>query len=213
MNASQPPSTASFPVVAVFDFDGTLTRRDSLFPFLKLVAGQRRYYWSILLLIPTLLCYRLGLLPNWQAKEAVLTRFLQGLTAEKLQQLADRFAVQTIPKLLRPEALARLQWHQQQGHQTVLLSASLEIYLRPWGKAMGFDKTIGTRLLVESGVVTGRIEGKNCYGPEKVERLLEFLEDFNCYVLYAYGDSKGDRELLALANYPFYRTFIEKVAP
>jgi HAD superfamily hydrolase (TIGR01490 family) len=202
-------STASLPTIAVFDFDGTLTRRDSLFPFLKFISGKGRFYWKIFLLTPTLLRYSLGLLPNWQAKEAVLTRFLKGLTAEQLQQFGHRFATRIIPKLLRPEAMARLRWHQKQGHQTILLSASLEIYLVPWGKVMAFDKVLGTRLLLHSsGTFSGYIEGKNCYGSEKVKRLQEFLGDFDHYVIYAYGDSKGDQELLTLATYSYYRTFM-----
>lgn len=198
--------------VAVFDFDGTLTRRDSLFPFLRMVGGMFRYWWGLLLLSPTLMRYALHLTPNWKAKEAVLTYFLSGLKSEKLHQLGQRFAVQQIPKLIRPEALQRLRWHQEQGHQTILVSSSLEVYLSPWAEMMGLSQVIGTQLVSESGRLTGRILGKNCYGREKVNRLTALLGDLKGYCLYAYGDSPGDRELLDCVDYPYYRKFQDAAA-
>lgn len=195
------------PVVAVFDFDGTLTRRDSLLPFFRIAVGQWRFYWGLLMMSPALLGYILKLIPNWRAKEAMLTYFLEGLTQEKLQQLSQDFANQKLPKLLRTEALQRLRWHQSQGHQTLLVSASLEAYLLPFALTMGFDQIIGTQLEIQNSRLTGRILGKNCYGLEKVKRLTTLLGDLSGYCIYAYGDSRGDLELLGVANYPYYRTF------
>ena len=206
-----PPEMQTLPAVAVFDFDGTLTRRDSLFPFLRMAVGPLRYWWGLVVLGPILMGYYLGLVPNWRAKEVVLTHFLAGLPEEQLQKLGQRFAIQKIPKLLRPEALQRLSWHQEQGHRSVLLSASLEAYLAPWAQTMGFNQVIGTQLAVQSGLITGRILGKNCYGREKVERLTTLLEDLSSYCLYAYGDSKGDQELLDCVHYPYYKTFQDAV--
>ena len=193
--------------VAVFDFDGTLTYRDSLFPFLRMAVGGLKFYWGLLVLSPILIGYALGLVPNWQAKQTVLTYFLADLTAEKLHQLGQRFALEELPKLLRREALQRLKWHQQQGHQTVIVSASLEAYLLPWAQTMSFDQVIGTQLEVHNGRLTGRIWGRNCYGLEKVERLKALLGNLDRYCLYAYGDSRGDREILDASHYPYYRSF------
>jgi HAD superfamily hydrolase (TIGR01490 family) len=166
----------------------------------------------MLVLSPMLLRYALRLMPNWRAKEAMLRHFFANWSEERLYKVGQRFAVQVIPQLLRPEALQRVRWHQEQGHQLVVLSASLEAYLLPWGEKMGFDQVISTRLEVKSGIVSGRILGKNCYGIEKVERLKAYLGDLSGYCLYAYGDSLGDRELLNSANYPYYRTF-DRVSP
>lgn len=195
------------PAIAVFDFDGTLTRRDSLMPFLRMAVSRWQFYWGLLIVSPVLVGYALKLTPNWRAKEAVLTYFLAGWTEEKLQRLGQRFALQKLPKLLRPEAVQRLHWHQNQGHHTILISASLEAYLFPWAKQMGFDQATGTQLEIQNSRLTGRILGKNCYGSEKVERLEVLLGDLSQYCIYAYGDSRGDRELLDMANYPYYRTF------
>ncbi|MBE9046270.1 HAD-IB family hydrolase [Pleurocapsales cyanobacterium LEGE 10410] len=193
--------------IAIFDFDNTLTSQDSLLPFIQKVVKPLRFYWGLFVLSPILIGYALGWILNWRAKEELLTHFLAGLSEQQLKQFGQRFAAQKIPKLLRSEALKRLLWHQEQGHQTVLVSASLEAYLLPWGKMIGFDYVIGTQLEAKSGVLTGRILGKNCYGQEKVNRLRKVLGDLKQYCIYAYGDSRGDRELLAIANYPYYRTF------
>ena len=195
------------PIVAVFDFDNTLTRRDSLLPFLQIAVGKWQFWWGIFVMIPVLARYALKLIPNWRAKEALLTYFLSGRPEKRLCQVAQNFAVKEIPKLLRPEAVQRLHWHQEQGHKTVLVSASLEAYLLPWAEAMGFDLATGTQLEVQNERLTGRILGKNCYGREKVERLRGMLGNLNQYCIYAYGDSRGDKELLATATFPYYRTF------
>ncbi|NEQ30843.1 MAG: HAD-IB family hydrolase [Leptolyngbya sp. SIO4C5] len=204
---SQLASHSAKTVIAAFDFDGTLTYGDSFFPFLKSAVGPVRFYLGLVILSPLLLGYGLKLLPNWWVKQAVLRYFFSGWSPEQLQQAADKFAAQKLPSLLRSEAMQRLAWHQQQGHRLILVSASLEAYLRPWAKSMAFDQVIGTRLETRSDRLTGRIQGKNCYGPEKVRRLKAAIDNLEDYVLYAYGDSKGDRELLAIAQSPHYRSF------
>lgn len=201
---SEPPK---LPIVAVFDFDNTLTRQDSLLPFLRIAVGQWQFWWGMFVMSLVLAKYALKLIPNWQAKEALLTYFFSGWEEKRLCQVTQNFAVKEIPKLLRPEVVQRLQWHQEQGHKTVLVSASLEAYLLPWAEAMGFDLATGTQLEVQNERLTGRILGKNCYGREKVERVGAMLGDLNQYCIYAYGDSRGDKELLAAATFPYYRTF------
>lgn len=202
-------------VVALFDFDNTLTLRDSFLPFLENSVGRSRFLWGLLIMSPILGAYALKLIPNWRAKEAVLTHFLSGMKTEKLNRLAENFAVKEIPKLLRSEAVQRLRYHQEQGHYIILVSASVEAYLIPWGKIIGIDEVIGTKLESQSGVLNGRIQGNNCYGKEKVERLTEILGDLSQYCIYAYGDSRGDREMLDAATFPYYRKFhdIKEVEP
>ncbi|MBE9036161.1 HAD family hydrolase [aff. Roholtiella sp. LEGE 12411] len=156
---------------------------------------------------PILVAYTLKLIPNWWAKEALLTYFLSGKEETKFYQLAKQFALEKIPTLLCPEALQRLQWHQAQGHRLILVSASLEAYLLPWAEKMGFEQVAGTQLEVEDNRLTGRILGKNCYGQEKVERLRTVLGELSQYNIYAYGDSRGDQELLAVSDHPYYRNF------
>ena len=157
----------TLPTIAVFDFDGTLTLRDSFLPFLSAIAGRRRYLLGLLKLSPVLLAYCFKLVPNWRAKEAMLSHFLAGVSTTQLISASERFARQRLPKLLRPEAIARLAWHQQKGHRTLIVSASLEAYLQPWAELMGIDYIAGTRLESRDGYITGRILGKKLLWPRK----------------------------------------------
>jgi phosphatidylglycerophosphatase C len=89
----------------------------------------------------------------------------------------------------------------------VLASASLDLLVEPWARTAGVDDVLATRLQVRDGRLTGLIAGRNCYGREKVARLRALLGDLAGVDLYAYGDSRGDRELLAAAQHPAYRPF------
>lgn len=194
-------------IIAIFDFDGTITTRDSLLPFLSYLVGIKMFYLGLLRISPTLIAYAFNLISNSKAKEVLLTQFIRGQSYTQIEQICQNFVREKIPQLIREEAIQRLQWHKVQGHQTVLLSASLEIYLIPWAKAMGFDAVIATKLEIEQGLFTGRFHGKNCHGEEKVNRIQEFLGDLSQYCLYAYGDSYGDRALLKQATFSYYRIF------
>lgn len=197
---------ANKPVVAAFDFDGTLTRRDTLFPFLIHTLGMTAFVRHMFVLSPMLAGYGLGLIRNDIAKEKVFVRCLAGMTMDELRQRGEQFAARMLPNLLRPEAMQRLNWHKQQGHRCVVISASLELYVRPWAINAGFDDVIATRLQTsDTEPVTGKLSGANCFGIEKVRRLEALLGDRDGYTLYAYGDSRGDRELLSSADYAYYR--------
>lgn len=198
------------PVVAAFDFDGTLTRRDTLFPFLLHVAGYAKLFNKIIYLSPVLTGYALGFIRNDIAKVKVLRSFLANMEMIRVQQFAQQFAKQKLPALLRPEAMQRLAWHKQQGHRCVVVSASLELYLRPWAAEAGFDDVLGSRLEeLDNGRTSGRLLGENCFGPEKMRRLETLLGPREGYTLYAYGDSRGDKELLSAADFAFYKRFGE----
>lgn len=193
------------PVIAAFDFDGTITTKDMLFPFLcQLHTCPENLLYSIKLL-PILFGYKLKLMTNHDAKQKLLNQFIHDFSFTDLQHIAENFAKTTIPAYIRPEALERIRWHQAQKHRCILVSAGLEIYLQPWAKSVGFDQIIATQLEVEDKKTQGKIKGKNCFGQEKVTRLLDQVGPRENFILYAYGDSRGDRELLAIADYGFYQ--------
>jgi len=197
---------AGKPVVAAFDFDGTLTRRETLLPFLLHTLGVAEVARHALNLSPTLAGYGLGLIRNDIAKERVFVRCLAGMRINELQQAGEGFAKYVLPGMLRHEAMQRMEWHKRQGHRCVVISASLELYVRLWAIKSGFDDVIATHLETrEDGCVTGKLSGANCFGIEKVRRLEALLGTRDGYILYAYGDSRGDRELLSFADYAYYR--------
>jgi len=159
-------------------------------------------------LAPTLTGYALGLIANGVAKERVFVRCLAGMSLDTLRLDAERFAAYVLPGLLRHDALQRLDWHKKQGHRCVIISASLELYVQPWALATGFDDVIATRLeTLADGSISGKLSGANCFGIEKVRRLEALLGARDGYTLYAYGDSRGDRELLSSADHAYYKQF------
>lgn len=193
--------------VAVFDFDGTITYADSFLPFLRHVAGFAGFWFGMMYLSPVLAMHAVGRLENWQAKERFLTWFLKGRAIEELAKAGSTFTRTRLELLLNPTAMNKVEWHRKEGHRLILLSASPELYLRYWTEANGFDSVLGTRLAAESDRLTGRIEGNNCHGKQKIERLREELGDLSRYEIYSYGDSRSDKPLLNLIDHPGYRSF------
>ncbi len=192
--------------LALFDFDGTITYRETISEFLRYALG-RDFYPRVLTQWPSVLGYFLGLVDNQTVKERILTATLSGKSLKDLAELGERFAKERLPALVRPKALERIKWHQSRGDDVVIVSASLLIYLLPWAKEVGINEVIGVELEERDGIITGKISGKNCYGAEKVRRIREVF-DLSCYdEIYAYGDSRGDKEMLALATHPFFRPF------
>lgn len=192
--------------VAAFDFDGTLTYRDSLLPFLLFDQGWWSFALKMTLASPVLTAYALKLIRNDRAKESLLKTFLGGRPLSEIEASGARFAATQIAGMLKPEAWERFLWHKAQGHVCILVSASLVHYLAPWATAAGFDHIIGSRLDTnDHGLVSGRLHGGNCFGAQKAERIREWLGNRQA-VIYAYGDSRGDRELLEMADHSYYRT-------
>lgn len=193
-------------VIAAFDFDNTLTKRDSLVPFLCATIGKRKTYLSLLKLIPNFLSFVLKKTSRQCVKEAILTTTLAGFSQEFLEKKGTEFAAQLPYSFFKKPVLERLRWHQEQNHECILVSAGLDIYLQPWGKLNGFSIVIASKCAFDSqNKLTGQLEGSNCWGPEKVKRLVEKIGSPENQVLYVYGDSQGDAELLSIADFPFYR--------
>ena len=195
------------PIVAVFDFDGTLTYADSFLPFLRHQSGFLNFWIGTTLLSPFVLLQAIGVISNSKAKEKFLKFFLGGRKPEDLEAISQSFVKTRLPWLMNPDAIEKMEWHRREGHQLILLSASPELYLQHWTQANHFQGLLGTRLELSDGKITGRIDGKNCHGREKVERLKEHLNDLGDYEIYSYGDSRSDRHVLEFCAHPGFRSF------
>lgn len=192
--------------IAFFDFDGTLTTKDSFIEAIKFIKGKFRFYIGFTVLSPILLLYKAKLIPNWKAKEAVLTYFFNGMRLADFQTACNQFAESQIKPMLRKEAIEKLRWHQSQGHRIVVVSASAQNWLIDWTQKLNVE-LIGTLLEVKNDKVTGKLQGNNCYGAEKAIRIKQTIDLQKYTTIYAYGDTTGDKEMLALATHPFYRKF------
>jgi len=192
--------------LALFDFDGTITTDDSLIKFIRFAVGNTKFIWGMLLLSPMLTAYKLKLIPNYKAKQYMLSYFFKGMSEKKFRQVANEYSLKHIDTILRPKAMEKIAWHKEKGHKIVIVSASIECWLKPWCDKNDLD-LIATKLEIQDGIVTGKFSIKNCYGIEKINRVKEKY-DLNDYDhIYAYGDSLGDRELLELADEKLYKPF------
>lgn len=187
-------------IVAAFDLDGTLTERDCVVPFLTRTSGRRRLVRATaggILRSPSALRSRDRL-------KAIGASTLRGESLTTIESLAGRFAVETVTGWLRTDTLDRLTRHREAGHLVVIVSASFAVYAEPLGTHLGVDAVLATRLASVDGVLTGELQGPNCRGPVKVDRLVEWLGTRGLrrdeVTIHAYGDSAGDREMLLDAD-------------
>ncbi len=187
--------------LAAFDLDGTLTRRDTLLPFLRRAVGRDKAYRAVLASsLPLARAVALGGAHRDRAKAAFLQGVLAGVPRAALAEAAESYADHVVTRGLRADVRHRVDWHRREGHELVLVSASPELYVTPIGRRLGFDVVLATRLEVDGeDRLTGRLEGANCRGAEKVARLRQWRGE-ELVLDWAYGDSAGDREMLALAT-------------
>ena len=211
MSPAASSAAATAPIVAAFDFDGTLTQRDTFTPFLLRGLGWPRFLWAIFRCLPWLAGYALRLVPNNIAKQKLMLVTLKGRSTTELADWTTRWLANDFPGQLRDWTMARLAWHQQQGHCCVMVSASPNIYLESVARQLGFDGLICTEMQVKDDYLTGHMHTPNCYGEEKVVRLTAWLQarfgvdSASAVTLYAYGDTAGDVPMLRMAGQAWYR--------
>lgn len=177
-----------------------------MFDFVCFVVGKNRFYGGMLLLLPMLAAYKLGFLSTQQAKERLLTHFLGGMEKAVLAQYAERYTQEWLPTRIRPQARACWEWHRQEGHRLVLVTASLDMWTHFFAEQQGFE-LVSSIADYREGIFTGKISGQNCNRAEKVVRLKKHIGTAEFQRTYAYGDSAGDNQLLAWAQLPSYKPF------
>lgn len=191
--------------VAAFDFDGTISKRDTMGPFLAQVCGKVAFYRTMALRSPRLAAVLAGLIDRDEEKERIVTALLAGRAAPAVRAAGETYAARLLGgQALRPDMIERIAWHRSEGHEVVIVSASLDAYLHPLAPGLGVDHVLCTELGVGADDrLTGELVGGNVRGPEKARRLRAWLGG-DAVELWAYGDSAGDRELLALADHAQY---------
>jgi HAD superfamily hydrolase (TIGR01490 family) len=193
----------STPGVAAFDFDGTLTAGGSVFGFLSAVVGRRAAYAAAASLSPGLVHAALvgGTVAD-STKGKLFERTLAGVPVRRLEEVAADFAPAHLERHLRTEVRERLDWHRRRGDQVVIVSASLDVYVRIAGTLLGADGVVATKLAAEDGLLTGHYEGANCRGEEKARRLRSWVAGSKGAggTLWAYGNSRGDLRMLRAAD-------------
>ena len=187
--------------IAVFDLDGTLTTKDTLLEFITFACGVPRFYWGFLLFCPILILMKLHLFPNWKAKQMFFSHFFKGWEYNDFKAKGQLFANE-IEKMENRKMLEKLNDHLNHSDVVYVISASIFEWVQPWCEKIGVSRVLTTQIEVDTnGIISGRFATKNCYGKEKVRRLLEVEPERRSYILYAYGDSRGDKEMIAFSDY------------
>lgn len=187
-------------VIAAFDFDGTITRKDSLLEFIKFTKGVTAFYIGLFLYAPLLVAYKLRLYPNWKVKQSFFSHFFKNMPYSEFCHWGELFAP-PIDAMINQSIFQKLIRHQQQDDEVYIVSASVKEWILPWARKAGISHMIATEVEVDGqGRLTGRFASRNCYGQEKVNRFLAEEPRRESYYLYAYGDSRGDRYMLDLAD-------------
>ena len=189
--------------LALFDFDHTITTCDTYARFLRKVATPAQLAAAKWQAGPWVLGYRLGLI-SAQTVRARVTRLV--FSARALQEMTAHgaaYARNDLPGMLRAEVMQRIDWHQARGHEVVLVSGSLDLYLQPWCTQHGLS-LICNRLEHEAGILSGRYADGDC-GPHKAAQIRMRYDLSQCDCVHAYGDSREDKPMLALAQQRWYR--------
>lgn len=213
--------------IFVFDFDGTLTYADTLLAFIRFACGPVRMLLGFALYAPLLVLMKLKLYPNYKAKQKVFAHFFRGMTLTHFDALCTAFAQQG-EHLLRPAARNFINTVRFEAYAMAIVSASIDNWVRPFAE-MYLQSDIfqdnrqdnsqdnksslpiivlGTKVEVDAaGCLTGRFATPNCYGPEKVRRIEAVWPHREQYDVSAFGDSRGDKEMLAYADQGYFKPF------
>ncbi|HRP55562.1 HAD family hydrolase [Agriterribacter sp.] len=196
--------------IAFFDFDGTITYKDTLFEIIKYQKGSVALYLGLLKLSPWLIAFKLQIISNDTAKQKLLSHFFKDMQLMDFQNKCDAFIEQKLPGLIRHRALQQIKEHFQNNTLVVIVSASAENWVEGWCRQNNII-CIATKLETREGKLTGKIEGKNCHGEEKVRRIKACFHLDEYEMISAYGDTKGDKPMLSLATSAHYKPFRRKL--
>lgn len=190
--------------LALFDFDGTLTTREMLPDFFRRAIPRPKRWFGTALLAPLIVGYRLGCVPGTVVRAAIVRVGMGGLPLADYRRHGEAFAGDVLPGVLRPEAMARLRWHQARGDTVVVVSGAFDVYLEPWGRQHGVD-VICSALAHDGLRLTGRYQGAQCVRDEKAARVRARYDLSAFHRVHAYGDTVEDLDLLAIAHHRHYR--------
>ena len=189
--------------LALFDFDGTLTARETFPDFMRYVVARPRLIVGGVLLAPVVFGYRRGWVAGNPTRASIVQVGLRGVDAVCLRAQGEAFARNVLPGVLRPEAMARLAWHRDRGDRVVVVSGGLDVYLAPWCATQGVELLCSV-LAERNGRITG-YAGAQCVGEEKVRRVCALCDPQAYAAIHAYGDTHEDNAMLAMAHHRTYR--------
>ncbi len=201
------PFMKEIKTIAFFDFDGTITNRDIFWDYLfyRLKTGLSPL--KLIYGFPVFTLYLIKVLNNEKAKQSIFSQLFSGETVEYFSTTVQKYYQSKLNIRLRKDALTKILWHKNSMHQIYMVTANFDLIVQQFAAEQGIEY-ISTELDIQNNILSGKFKTPNCYGAEKVNRIKKAIPNLDSFAkIYAYGDSKGDREMLALATDPFYRKF------
>ncbi|MCG8475377.1 MAG: HAD-IB family hydrolase [Cytophagales bacterium] len=192
--------------LVLFDFDGTITKKDTLFAFIRFSVGWLRFYQGMLYLFPWLAAYKLRLIPAQKAKEHMLSYFFKGTSQQDFEKKTKAFTRKKLHSLIRPRALAAIAKHQQEGASVYVCSASAN-WINEWCRKQDLAVINSELDFDDKKIFSGKLIGRNCNGSEKLARILTIIDTSEFNEIIAYGDSKGDFQMFSIADKAHYKPF------
>lgn len=194
--------------LALFDFDGTITDSETMPDFMQFAVRPWRLRIGKAMLLPLILAYKAGWVSGSVIRAVICFCGFRQVPVAELERAGVQFSHEHLPTRLRPEAMARIAWHQARGDTVVVVSGGLDLYLKPWCQQHGLQ-LLCSSLAQQQGVMRGYYQDQQCVGSEKARRVQQhFLHVGSGRIygrIYAYGDTKEDVELLALADEAYFR--------
>ncbi len=192
--------------IAFFDFDGTITSKDTMLELAKFKSGSLPYLMGIFLLSPWLIAMKMRIVSKQKTKEKLLGYFFADTDIKIFNKYCIDFCKEKLPSIIKTQALVAIKNHREKGIAVVIVSASAENWVAPWCIENNLQ-FICSRLKTANHKITGELDGVNCNGNEKVRRIKELFNLADYENIYCYGDTSGDKMMLGLATEAYYRAF------
>ncbi len=186
----------------MFDLDGTITRRDTLGPYVTgFLLHHPRGWLGVPRVLPALAAYALGRADHGALKSALIRATLGGRSRAEIEAWTAEF-VGALPGLVFADALKCIEGHRAAGDTLVLLSASPDLYVPAIARALGFAQSICTGIEWQADRLVGRLTTPNRRGEEKVRCLERLRAEYPDAAFTAYGNAPEDVPHLARADHP-----------
>lgn len=193
--------------IIAFDFDGTLTKRDSFLHFIKFVKGNSFLYFNLCYFVLLWTLFKVKIISRHQSKELIFRKCFKGMSLKTFNRHCELFIFE-INKILRKEVTIKIKEHISEGHTPIIISASIKNWILPWAKTNNINLVIATEIEIDkNNILTGKFSTPNCRGIEKTNRLFNIYKNRNDFKLISYGDSTGDNELLENSNEAHWNYF------
>ncbi len=200
--------------IAFFDLDGTITTKDTFIDFIVFCRGKFYFLSGLLMLSPLIALYLLKLFPNYRLKEIFFRFYLASYySADDLENLGKSYSIKILPSIVYKEAINQINWHKEKNHRIIILTASSPLWLSEWCRSNELD-IIGTEFVKSGNKYTGKINGKNCLGLQKMLIVEKIINETQFNLTYGYGDSNSDKNFLSILIHGSYKPYwIKKLLP